>query len=73
MEVIKCWGFHPGEICGSERPFSERILAFFLFPEVKLQAEHSAPNNEKVRLCLGIDQVAGLLHLAPSLRACAHT
>jgi len=73
MEVIKCWGFHPGEICGSERPFSERILAFFLFPEVKLQAEHSAPNNEKVRLCLGIDQVARLLHLAPSLRACAHT
>jgi len=48
-------------------------LAFFLFPEVKLQAEHSAPNSEKVRLCLGIDQVAGLLHLAPSLRACAHT
>ena len=51
----------------------ERTWLFFLFPEVKVQADHRAPNSEKVRLFLGTDQVGRLPNLAPSLQDCAHT
>lgn len=54
-------GSHPGESCesvqGPRETWKEHSLV--LFPEVKLQAEHSAPDNE-VELCLSADSGGSL-------------
>lgn len=58
-------GFHPGEICESEKPFSKRTLKehdFYLFLKVDLQAGHRVPGNES-QAVLEQTRGGGLVHL----------